>query len=55
MSHLFEIVVFTAANKEYADTVLDSLSDCKFYISHRLYWDHVSVGENISEGGVSDS
>ena len=55
MSHLFEIVVFTAANREYADTVLDSLSDCKFYISHRLYWDHVTIGENISEGGVSDS
>ena len=55
MSHLFEIVVFTAANREYADTVIDSLSDCKFYISHRLYWDHVSIGENISEGGISDS
>ena len=47
--------MFTAANREYADTVLDSLADCKFYISHRLYWDHVTIGENISEGGVSIS
>jgi CTD small phosphatase-like protein 2 len=55
MSHIFEIIVFTAANREYADTVLNSLRDCKFYISHRLYWDHITVAENVSEGGVSDS
>jgi CTD small phosphatase-like protein 2 len=53
MSQIFEIVVFTASNQEYADTVLDSLSDCKFYISHRLYWDHITISDNMSEGGVS--
>lgn len=55
MSHLFEIVVFTAANQDYADTVIDSLKDCNFYISHRLYWDHITVSENVSEGGVSNT
>jgi len=51
MSHYFEIVVFTAAGKEYADAVIDSLTDCKDSISHRLYWDHVTV---VNAGGKDD-
>ena len=43
MSENFEIVVFTAGGQEYADAVLDSLVDCYHCISHRLYWDHVTV------------
>jgi CTD small phosphatase-like protein 2 len=53
MSQIFEIVIFTAANQEYADAVLDSLNDCKFYIAHRLYWDHITISDNVSEGGLS--
>ena len=51
MSHHFEIVVFTAAGKEYADAVIDSLADCKDSISHRLYWDHVTVVSAHGKGG----
>ena len=43
MSTVFdEIVVFTASAREYADAVIDSLSDVKHLINHRLYWEHVS-------------
>ena len=60
MSQLFEIVIFTANCKEYADAVIDSLPEIQACISHRLYWDHVTVQgperssetpEIISEGG----
>ena len=39
----FEIVVFTASGKEYADAVINSLVDIKPFISHRLYWNHVTL------------
>ena len=42
MSKLFEIVVFTASQKLYADKVLD-LIDPKHRISHRLYREHCVV------------
>lgn len=42
MSKLFEIVVFTASQKLYADKVLD-LIDPKKRISHRLYREHCIV------------
>ena len=40
MSQIFEIVIFTAAMKEYADVILDIID--KKRISHRLYRHHVS-------------
>ena len=43
MSRHFEIVVFTAGGQEYADAVIDSLAECRNCISHRLYWDHVTI------------
>lgn len=39
MSAFFEVIVFTAAQKEYADWILDKI-DTKKSISHRLYRDH---------------
>ena len=42
MSQLFEIVVFTASQKLYADKVLDSI-DPKGRISHRLYRENCIV------------
>ena len=42
MSRMFEIVVFTASQKLYADKVLD-LVDPKRRISHRLYREHCVV------------
>lgn len=55
VSSWFEVVIFTAGGQEYADAILDSLDDCKQYIDHRLYWDHVSimpqVETDMSEGG----
>ncbi len=42
MSQLYEIVVFTASQKLYADKVLD-LIDPKKRISHRLYRQHCIV------------
>ena len=42
MSRIFEIVVFTASQKLYADKVLD-LIDPKKRIAHRLYREHCVV------------
>jgi CTD small phosphatase-like protein 2 len=39
MSKLYEVVVFTAGLKEYADWILNDL-DKHGFISHRLYRDH---------------
>ena len=62
MSEIFEIVIFTASGREYADAVIDSLEDISHLISHRLYWDHITIrkkkkllssmnSETLSEGG----
>ena len=43
MSKLFEIVIFTAAMKDYADSILDVLDPEKKYIKFRLYRSHTSI------------
>ena len=43
MSKLFEIVIFTAAMKDYADSILDVLDPDKKYIKFRLYRSHTSI------------
>lgn len=42
MSHYYEIVIFTAGMKDYADWVLDQL-DTDRLIKHRLYRSHVKI------------
>jgi TFIIF-interacting CTD phosphatase-like protein len=42
MSHFFELVVFTASLKEYADKVIDYI-DPKGYIKRRFYRDVKSL------------
>jgi len=37
VSAKFEVVIFTAASKEYADTVLNALDPYNTLIQHRLY------------------
>ena len=39
MSQFYEIVIFTAADQQYADEILDKL-DVNRRISHRLYRQH---------------
>ena len=46
MSRIFEVVVFTAGLKEYADWILNQIDKHK-YISHRLYRNNC-----IFNGGV---
>ena len=43
MSEKFEIVIFTAALKNYADSILDLLDPNKKLIKYRLYRQHVSL------------
>ena len=43
MSEKFEIVIFTAALKNYADSILDILDPNKKLIKYRLYRQHVSL------------
>lgn len=43
MSRIFEIIIFTAALKDYADSILDILDPHKKLIKYRLYRQHTSV------------
>ena len=43
MSKIFEIVIFTAAMKDYADSILDILDLKKNIIKYRLYRQHTSI------------
>lgn len=40
MSQFYELIIFTAASKEYADRILRFI-DPKGYIKHRLYQGHM--------------
>ena len=43
LSNYYEIVIFTASIKEYADTILNLIDNNKMWISHRLYRPHTTV------------
>ena len=43
MKKLFEIVIFTAATKDYADSILDVIDPGKKFIDHRLYRSHTTI------------
>ena len=43
MKKIFEIVIFTAATKDYADSILDVIDPHNKYINHRLYRSHTTI------------
>ena len=43
MSTIFDIAIFTAGMKDYADSILDILDPNKKWIKHRLYRHHTSI------------
>jgi Dullard-like phosphatase family protein len=43
MKKIFEIVIFTAATKDYADSILDVIDPDNKYINHRLYRSHTTI------------
>ena len=43
MSKFYEIIIFTAALKDYADSIIDLLDPNKKYIKYRLYRQHTSI------------
>lgn len=45
MSNYYELVIFTAATKEYADWILDLMDDKKV-LSYRLYREHTVAHNN---------
>ena len=51
MSKLYEIVIFTAAGQEYADSIIDGIEGLSQYVDHRLYWDHVAI-QQVTNSGV---
>ena len=52
MSQEYELVIFTAAVKEYADSILDSI-DKKGLLSHRLYREHTRIEDYVSIKDIS--
>ena len=57
----FELVIFTAATKDYADPIIDALESEKKYFDYRLYRDHTIIMNdeitkdlsNISSGNAT--
>ena len=47
MSKYYELVIFTAAVKEYADNILDSIDEKK-RIAYRLYREHTRIEDFVS-------
>ena len=45
MSKIFEVAIFTAATKDYADSILDVIDPNKKLINHRLYRHHTTICE----------
>jgi len=52
VAEYYEVVIFTAAVKEYADYVLDKLDTDKC-ISHRLYRNHTDLKSNVYQKDLS--
>lgn len=42
LSPLFEIIIFTASKREYADLILDKIENGKKYFQYRLYREHLN-------------
>lgn len=53
MCKYYELVVFTAGLKDYADYILNDL-DRQHYISHRLYRDHTKLKQGVYCKDLSD-
>ena len=51
MSQFYEIVIFTAADQQYADEILDKL-DVNRRISHRLYRQHTLQFQSVYTGEI---
>jgi len=43
LSKIFEIVIFTAATKEYADSILNIIDPDSSFIKYRLYRNHTTI------------
>lgn len=53
MSKWYEVVIFTAALKDYADFILDRLDVNNSWISHRLYRRHTYFSGNVYQKDLS--
>ena len=47
MTKLYEIVIFTAAAKDYADFILNYIDKDRGYIDHRLYRQHCQYDDGV--------
>ena len=53
LTQYYEIIIFTAAVKDYADNLLNSLDKGRGMIHHRLYRQHTSVVNNVNVKDIS--
>ena len=53
LSTYYEIIIFTAAVKDYADNLLDSMDKERKWIQHRLYRQHTTVINNTNVKDIS--
>ena len=42
----YELIIFTTATQEYADTLIDAVEEDKIYFDHRLYREHAVIIDN---------
>ena len=47
MSKIYELIIFTAATKEYADPILDLIDKNKIFFDKRLYRQHTIIKDNF--------
>ena len=47
MSKIYELIIFTAATKEYADPILDLIDKNKIFFDKRLYRQHTIIKDNL--------
>lgn len=47
MTKLYEVVIFTAAAKDYADFILNYIDKDRGYIDHRLYRQHCQYDNGV--------
>lgn len=53
LAEVYEIVIFTASTKAYADYILNMIDSKGIYIQHRLYREHTDCVDDVYHKDLS--